>query len=173
MHQGREPTLFQGFTRQETLRLTGCTSSRLAYLEKVALVVPTRIGSNKRPTVLYSWEQLLEIRAIKTLRKDVSLQTVRKIVDTLNRCGFDDTLRDKSLVIVGDDVLWVAPDWSDFEVPAALLVASKSGKEVGQFVLLVVPPFATIVKELWDAAKDSTVVDFESFKQRAKAKPAA
>lgn len=176
MYSERESALVQGFTRQETLKLTGCTSSRLAYLEKVGLVIPNRIGSNKRPTVLYTWEQLLEIRAIKNLRKEnVSLQAVRMIVDTLNKCGFNDSLRDKSLVIVndGDAVLWVNPDWSDFAMPAALTVASKGGKGVGQFVLLVVPPFAEIVKELWDAAKDSNVVDFESFKQRAKAKPAA
>jgi len=174
MVTGEESVLIQGFTRQETLKLTGCTSSRLSYLEKVGLVVPTRIGSNKRPTVLYTWEQLLEIRAIKTLRKDVSLQTVRKIVETLNDRGFDDSLRDKSLVIVGDDVLWVTPDdWSDFEVPKALIVASKGGRGVGEFVLLVVPPFAEIIRELWKAAEESKVIDFESFKQRAKAKPAA
>ncbi len=54
-----------GFTRQETIHLAGCTSSRLAYLEKVGLVIPYRFGNNGRPTVVFSWEQLLEIRAIK------------------------------------------------------------------------------------------------------------
>lgn len=170
----KNSVLIQGFTRQETLKITGCTSSRLSYLEKVGLVIPQRVGSNKRPTVLYTWEQLLEIRAIRSLRKEsVSLQAVRMIVKTLNECGFDDSLRDKLLVIVGDEVLWVNPDWSDFKAPAALTVASKSGKGVGQIVFLVVQPFAEIVKELWDRAKSSKVIDFESFQQRAKAKPAA
>lgn len=171
----RRPSLnlVQGFTRQETLKLTGCTSSRLSYLEKVNLVVPMRIGSNKRPTVMFTWEQLLEIRAIKNLRKDVSLQTVRKVVDTLNRCGFDDSLRDKLLVIFGDDVLWIKPDWSDFVPPTALIVASKDKSSIGQFALLVIPPFTEIVNELWETAQASKVIDFDSFKERAKAQPAA
>lgn len=174
---GPSQVLVDGFTRQECLKLTGCTSSRLSYLEKVGLIVPTRIGSNKRPTVLFSWEQLLEIRAIKNLRQDVSLQTVRKIVDYLDQSGFDDSLRNKQLIVVDDQVFWINPDWSDFKdlVPSALKVADKKGKGVGQFVLLVIPPFTDIVNEIWRNAQDpevAKVVDFEEFKRRAKAKPA-
>lgn len=169
--------LVDGFTRQECLKLTGCTSSRLSYLEKVGLIVPTRVGNNTRPIVLFTWEQLLEIRAIKHLRDDVSLQTVRKIVDYLNKCGYDDSLTTKQLVVLGDDVFWVNPDWSDFQyhVPAALKVAGKKGKGVGQFTLLLIPPFTDIINEIWETAKEpsvSKVVNFEEFKRRAKAQPA-
>lgn len=163
--------VIEGFTRQETLKLTGCTSSRLSYLEKVGLIVPTRVGNNTRPTVLFTWEQLLEIKAIKELRKDVSLQTVRKIVEFLNENGYDDSLRDKQLIVLDDEVFWVSPDWSD--LPTALRVASKSSKGVGQYILFICPPFADIVSEIWDAAKEnSNVVNFEDFKRRAKARPA-
>lgn len=165
-----------GFTRKETMQLTGCTSSRLAYLEKVGLIIPYRYGTNSgRPTVVFSWEQLLEIRAIRNLRhEDVSLQTVRKIIEFLDQSGYDNSLRNKQLVIVGDEVFWIELDWSDFgtNMPTALKVGSKKNRGIGQYVLLVIPPLLDIVKDIWEAAQNSKVIDFPSFKERAKAVPA-
>ena len=54
----------EGFTRQETLALTKTTSSRLAYLDRTEVVIPEKYGNSKKPTVIYSWNQVLEIRAI-------------------------------------------------------------------------------------------------------------
>lgn len=163
-----------GFTRQETLKLTDCTSSRLSYLEKVGLIIPSRLGNNKRPTVLFTWEQLLEIRAIKNLRKEVSLQTVRSIVSFLNENGFDDSLRDKSLAVIDDEVFWINESWDDLGARLyALKVAGKNKKDVGQYSLLIIPSFNEIVEDIWSNAKNaSNVVDFESFQARAKARPA-
>jgi DNA-binding transcriptional MerR regulator len=165
-----------GFTRKETMQLTGCTSSRLAYLEKVGLIVPYRYGaSSGRPIVVFSWEQLLEIRAIRNLRQEeISLQTVRKIIEFLDKSGYDNSLRNKQLVVVGDEVFWVEQDWSDFgaNMPTALKVADKKNKGVGQYVLLVIPPLIDLVNDIWEVAKDSKVIDFQSFQQRAKAVPA-
>ena len=72
--------LLEGFTRRETIALIGTTSNRLQYLERAELIIPKRIGISKKPTVLYTWEQILEIRAIKNLRQEVSLQTIKKIM---------------------------------------------------------------------------------------------
>jgi len=81
------------------------------------------------------------------------------------------------LIVVDDQVFWINPDWSDFKdlVPSALKVAGKKDKGVGQFVLLVIPPFTDIVNEIWSNAQDpevAKVVNFEEFKRRAKAQPA-
>lgn len=113
----------------------------------------------------------MEIRAIKNLRQEISLQTVRKIIDFLDKSGFDDSLREKQLIVIDDDVFWVQPDWKDFpeKMPSALKVAGNNGKDVGQYVLLVLPPLSEVVNEVWEAAEKSNVVNFESFKQRAKA----
>lgn len=163
-------SLIEGFTRRETLELTGTTSNRLQYLERARLVIPQRIGKSRKPTVLYSWEQILEIRAIKHLRREVSLQTVRKIVQFLDESGFDDSLSDKQLVVINDEVFWIRQDWTDFpdKMPSAVKVAGENGKDIGQYVLLVIPSLSDIVKEVWKVAECSDVVDFESFKQRAK-----
>ena len=165
-------SLIKGFTRRETIELTGTTSNRLQYLEKSGLVIPQRIGRSRKPTVIYTWEQALEIRAIKNLRQEISLQTVRKIIDFLDKSGFDDSLCNKQLVVIDDEVFWVQQDWRDFseKMPLTVKVAGSSSKDVGQYILLVIPPLSEVVNEIWEAAGNSSLVDFDSFKQRAKAK---
>lgn len=166
-------SLLQGFTRRETLALTETTSNRLQYLERSKLVVPQRFGATRKPTVVYSWEQILEIRAIKDLREEVSLQTVRQIVKFLDESGFDDSLRDKQLIVIDDEVFWIQQDWRDFpdKMPMAVKVGGGSQKDIGQYVLLVIPTLAKIVNEVWKVAENSPAIDFESFRQRAKAQP--
>lgn len=161
-------SLIQGFTRQETLALTGTTSNRLQYLERAGLVKPRRIGTSKKPTVIYTWEQILEIRAIRNLRQEVSLQTVIKIIDFLDKEGCDDSLRDKQLIVINDEVFWVRNDWLD--VPSVIKVASKKGKDIGQYILFVIPTLIQVVQEVWEVAEKSNLIDFESFQKRAKVK---
>ena len=83
-------------------------------------------------------------------------------------------MRNKQLVVVGDEVFWIEQDWSDFgaNMPTALKIAGKKDKGIGQYVLLIIPPLIALVNDIWEAAKDSKLIDFQSFKQRAKAVPA-
>ena len=160
--------LLEGFTRRETIALIGTTSNRLQDLERAELIIPKRIGISKKPTVLYTWEQILEIRAIKNLRQEVSLQTIKKIIYFLDKEGCNDNhLINKQLIVINDDVFWIKNDWSD--VPSVIKIVSKKGKDGGQYVLLVIPALIQVVKEIWEAAEKSSEIDFESFKQRAKA----
>ena len=158
--------LTEGFTRQETLALTEATANQLFYLEKAGLIIPRRIGSNKRPTVLFTWEQILEIRAIRKLREDTSLQRIRKVIDFLNKEGFTDHLRDKQLVVINDSVFWVRTDWKDFHknMPEMLLVASNRNKSVGQYTMTVLPPFMDIIDDIWETPeKKLIIVDYNRF----------
>jgi hypothetical protein len=102
------------------------------------------------------------------------LQTVRNIIKFLDESGYDNSLRDKQLVVVGDEVFWIKQDWSDFgeNIPTTVKVAGKRNRAIGQYVLLVIPPLTDIVNDIWEAARRSEVVDFKSFEQRAKALPA-
>lgn len=159
-----------GFTRQETIALTKTTSSRLAYLDRVGIVTPEKYGNTKKPTVIYSWAQVLEIRAINDLREKVSLQTIREMIQYLDKNGFEPSLKNKHLVAINGEILWVLPDWSD--MPRVMTLASKNSKAgAGQFVLVVLPAIEDIIKAVWKTAESSKVVDFESFKRRAKDKP--
>ncbi|EAZ90281.1 MerR family transcriptional regulator [Crocosphaera chwakensis] len=164
-------SLIQGFTRQETLALTDTTSNQLQYLERQKLVIPQRIGKSRKPTVIYSWEQILEIRAIKHLRrKNVSSQMIKKIIKFLDKSGVDESLRDKHLIVINNEVFWVQQDWSDLQqkIPTIVKIAGKDNANIGQYMLLVIPIFSDIVQEVWKAAKNSELIDFESFKERAK-----
>lgn len=157
----------EGFTRQEALALTKTTSSRLAYLDRTGIVVPEKFGSPKKPTAIYSFNQVLQIRAINELRQQVSLQTIRKIVKFLEKSGFDTNLWNKHLVVVHDEVFFVLPDWSD--LPGIMKVASRQSKGLGQFVLVVLPPIADVVESVLETAINSKIINFESFEKRARA----
>lgn len=158
-----------GFTRQETIALTKTTSSRLAYLDRVGIVEPEKYGNTKKPTVIYSWAQVLEIRAINNLREKVSLQTIKEMIQYIHKNSFEPSLRDKRLVAINGEILWLLPDWSD--MPRVMTLASKKSKGLGQFVLVVLPAIEDLIKAVWETAEKSKVIDFESFKRRAKEKP--
>lgn len=159
--------LMEGFTRQEVIGVTGLSSESLAYFDRLGIVKPTRFGSAKKPTCIYSWEQLLELMAINNLRKKVSSKTIKKIVKSLEQMGISETLRDKYLVIVGEDVFWVEDNWKDF--PEKMLnVTSK--KNTANYMFAFMVTMDDLIHKTWENAKKSNKIDFDSFKQRAKAK---
>lgn len=161
------------FSRREVMELAGATSNQLQYLERSELITPERVWNDKKkPDVYYSWEQLLEIKAIRNLRETTSLQTIRKILSFFEKYQFQKTLKDKRIVAINDEVFWIKEDWSDFgKKLIALKVADKQGKGIGQYTLLALPAFQEIVDEVWEVAGRSKVINLESFRQRAKAKP--
>jgi hypothetical protein len=164
-----------GFTRKEAMTLTGTSSNQLQYLEREKLVCPNREycnGQNKA-RISYTWEQILEIKAISKLAKATSLQTTRKVISFFKDHFRESKLRDKQLVIVGDEVYWIKYDhWSDLgEKLSALKVADKRNKGVGQYTLIIVPALIDIVSEVWEVAESSNQINMKSFQLRAKLKP--
>ncbi|MDJ0703996.1 MAG: hypothetical protein QNJ46_12005 [Leptolyngbyaceae cyanobacterium MO_188.B28] len=160
--------MMERFTRQETLVLTRSSPGRLSYLARTGIVVPQKSHLPNQANLLYTWDQVLEIRAINLLRQKASFQTIRKIVNFLESYGFDKKLRDKHLVVLHDEVDWVMPDSA--EIPRILRVAGKnSQKTEGQFLLMAIPPLADLIKDVWETARTSKVIDFESFKKRVNA----
>ena len=162
------------FTRRETMELAGATSNQLQYLERSGLIVPMREWKQekKKPEVYYSWEQLLETRAIRNLRKETSLQVIRSVIDFFEKCQLDTSLRTKQIVVVDDEVFWIKRDWSDFGKQISVLkVADKRRKGIGQYTLIVIPARQDIVEEVWDVAEKSNVIKIEDFRRRAKDRP--
>ncbi|MGL4503339.1 MAG: MerR family transcriptional regulator [Planktothrix sp.] len=149
-----------GFTRKEAQSLCQVEEHRLTYLDRTGLIVPYRIGKGKRPTVIYTFTQILEIRAIGKLREQVSLQTVRKIVEKFN----DQSLANKSLIVINGEVYQYLT--GTLENVAMQL----SGENKGQFTMLdvlIIPPLQSYADEVLDLAKKSKIIDFNSFKERA------
>lgn len=88
------------FSRQEVLKLTGLSSGQLSRLDKSGVVEPTKLGSESHPVVLYTLNQVLELRAIARLREQLSMQEIRKVVDYIRKHGFDKSLSGKFLIFV-------------------------------------------------------------------------
>lgn len=159
------------FTRHETVILTRTSPSRLAYLAKTGLVVPYRLQQGSRWRLFYSWDQILELRTINHLRRQTSLQTIRKILSFLETQGGDRRLCNKQLVVTEDGVTWVRGDLQAAQGPQVVQVAGRtkhSRRHIGQLQLLTVPTVQELVADLWQVARQSRVIDFEHFKRRAR-----
>jgi DNA-binding transcriptional MerR regulator len=152
------------FTRRETVILTRTSPSRLAYLARTGVVVPVCRAEASGKSLYYTWEQILELRAIQHLRRQVSLQMVRKILAFLEGIGSDRSLHDKHWVIANGEVTWVQARGPDF--PQVVQVAARTNRHIGQLKLMSLPPPSTFVEEVWQTARRSKVIDFESFRQR-------
>jgi DNA-binding transcriptional MerR regulator len=152
------------FTRREAIILTRTSSRCLAYLARTGIVVPTQCSEESSREVYYTWEQILELRAIRHLRRQVSLQRIRKIQRFLEGMGSDRTLHNKHWVISNGEINWIKAD--EHSPPLVIQVATKANRHVGQLQLMTLPALATLADEVWETARRSKVIDFESFRQR-------
>lgn len=154
------------FPRRHAVVLARSSPGRLAYLEKIGIVVPQRVGQLPRLEVLYSWEQILEIRAISRLRQHLSFQTIRKILQYFDDHGGGRTLRDKHLIINPHGVSWVR---SGAAAPQIIHLVSHGGSSpMGQFVLT--PLDALDLESASAVARPQApkVVDIEQFRQKVR-----
>lgn len=157
-----------GFTRQETAILCGVLPSRLSYLDRTELIKPEKIGNPKRPTCIYSWQQILEIKAIAKMREETSLQTVRKVIEFLEYNSENSSLIHNDILVMNGEVYWYKPELVEGFV---VQITSKFKVTEGQICsleLLRIPSISYLKGEVVDIAKKSKKVDFDSFKQRAK-----
>lgn len=153
----------QQFTRRETVILTRTSLGRLNYLAKTGMVVPVCLRDDQRHQLYYSWEQILELRAIRHLRCQVSLQMIRKILSFLESRGDDRRLHDKHLVIDEDKVDWIqiASDRSS----KVIQVAARTNQHIGQLKLTSLPAGLSSSKDALCPCP-TKVIDLESFRQR-------
>jgi len=145
-----------GFTRQETMALTGIDSGRLSYLDRTKLVVPVKFGNPKHPKVVYSWQQVLEIKTIERLREKLPLQEIRKVLKFLQERDYESSFFVHNLVLVNTK-LYLVEDLRDF----GLTVLEASGGSKGQVVIHQVGAIGDIIAELAKEAEKHHVLDFE------------
>ena len=151
------------FTRRHAVVLARSSPSRLKYLEKTGIVIPRRVQADNRLEVLYSWEQILEIRTIARLRQYLSFQTIRKIIHFFHDHGIDPSLRNKQLVIQDGSVTWVRS--SPNVAPEMIQLHGKRHSEIGQFVLSSVNGHAP-EEVARKPARGENVVSLQDFKQK-------
>jgi DNA-binding transcriptional MerR regulator len=160
-------TLINGFTRQETATLCSVLPTRLSYLDRTGLISPQKFGNPKKPTCVYSWQQILEIKAIAKLREDVSLQTVRQIISFLEKHADNPSLVVNDILVINGEVFWYNPSLIDDFV---VQIKSKIGGNEGQICsveILRIPSLDALKGEVIEIARKTKKVDFASFKERA------
>ena len=148
--------MVSGFTRQEALSITGITSGRLGYLDETGLISPQKFGNPKRPKVVYSVEQIIELKVISRLRERLSLQEIRKVIDFLKSRNYEQSLFNCNLVFA-DSQLYLIEDWEDF----GMMVLKASGKNKGQIVIHEIGKIGEVLSDLRKEAEKHQVLDFE------------
>ncbi len=136
------------FSRQEVLKLTGLSSGQLSRLDKSGVVEPTKLGSESHPVVLYSLDQVLELRVIAALRTQLSMQEIRKVVNYIREHGFDTALSGKFLIFYGEQLYWICSDESLQET-----IIKLTGKNRGQVILKAIHPIGDILSDLQEEIK--------------------
>ncbi|CAN5715826.1 MAG: MerR family transcriptional regulator [Acidimicrobiia bacterium] len=95
----------QGYTAEQTCRLTNCTPHQLRYWDKMSLVRPSVQGTGGRPGVrrIYAFRDLVALRVVRSLVDNgMSLQRVRRAWEYLRRQGdMERHLSDVKLVTDG------------------------------------------------------------------------
>ena len=156
------------FPRRHAVVLARSSTGRLAYLETTGIIVPQRSGGSSRRDVFFSWEHILEIRAISRLRQHLSFQTIRKILQYFDDHGVSRTLRDKHLVINRQGVSWVQSGTTIS--PQVIHLVSHGCSCIGQFVLALVEADASDFGFSSVTARSTApkVVDLEHFRQKVR-----
>ena len=145
-----------GFTRSETMALTGITSGKISYWDETGLVSPQKYGNPKKPQVVYSWQQVLKLKLISRLREELSLQEVRHVVDFLEERNYSQSLFECKLFLINSELFLV-----DNSEELGNLVIKASGTNKGQIVVRELEPFKTILAGLKEEAAANHVLDFE------------
>jgi DNA-binding transcriptional MerR regulator len=118
--------LEEGYSAQQSSKLTNCSLHQLRYWDRVDLVRPSIQSTGGRPGVrrLYSFRDLVALRVVRSLLDNgMSVQRVRRAWDYLRRNADMEThLADVKLVTDGVSIFRVA------ENDDQLLDALKSGQ---------------------------------------------
>lgn len=145
-----------GFTRQETITLTGITSGKLPYLDEIGLVSPQKIGNPKRPKVIYSIEQVIDLMVIAKLRDRLSFREVCKVVQFIRGRNYSQYLFDSPLVSINGE-LFVITSWETF----GLKVLATAKECEGRVTVKDCGVIGEVFADIRESAERGNVLDFE------------
>jgi hypothetical protein len=95
-----------GFTRQETLSLTGITVGMLNYLDETGEIVPKRTGDPKKPLqIAYSAEQVIDLKIVSVLRPGMSLKGAVEVARFVRDNGYCGSVFQSGLATVNGELM--------------------------------------------------------------------
>lgn len=162
--------LYTGFTTNEVIAITGVTNHSLKYWYDQKIILPSKLplGTGKRNARLYSFSQILEMKAIKSLRSKVSVRTIKALQTFLHKHFDDKSIANKDLIAIETEgkcqIFWKEDqEW----------FVQLTGKNAGQVThaeLVIIPSLDRHLTEVIESVKagDCETLDFDTFKQRIK-----
>jgi DNA-binding transcriptional MerR regulator len=152
--------LIEGFTRKQTEILTGINRDCLAYLAEQKIIVPEKFGGGVRSPLVYSFRQLLLLKQIKEIRRELRLQVIKGMIEfTKSRQG-DRLISKGKLAVINNTYQWISPDLSDlpkhFDIQSGQVYSAK---------LIILPSTFEVLEDITAIAKEhQDIIDFELFK---------
>jgi hypothetical protein len=172
--------LVKGFTRPEVSELTGVSVHRLQYLDRIGLIVGYRTGNSKKPVLLYTWNQVLQVLYVRDSRKHLSDEDLVHLVKMLDEsicykaalAKFESTYEEEELV----HYAWFYSDTNFYDMVENMfremgllkpgdVVKLEDAPPVTNIVFL--RPIVYYVKEVIEAVKKSTFMDYSDFLHRS------
>ena len=160
--------LISGFTTREVVDLTKVNPNSLRYWLENKILEPQKIpvGKGTRNTYLYSFSQLVEVKAIMALRKNVTVKTIRAVKTFISDHFESSNISDKPIIVLNNG------DKSDVYLQGDnRFLTQITGMNVGQIThmdLIFIPSINTHIVEIVKTVKhgDSKSVDLINFKAR-------
>ena len=153
-----------GFTRQETLALTGATVGTLNYLDETGEVVPMRIGNPKRPLqIAYSVEQVIDLKIVSMLRPRMSLKGAVEVTLFVRGAGYRESVFQIPLATVNGEMMrtscWTEAGLHDDSFGRKVLEVARSNK--GRVTVHDIGMIGNVLGAIREAAVGADVLDFE------------
>jgi len=137
-------TLIKYFRRNDVVKLTGLSLSKIDNYSKTKLITPIKKGGK----VFFTYNQVLELKIISKLNKVVSLQEIRKVIAFLEEINCKQSISSLNLTFTVNNVFY-KPVNCDY-------CMNLTGKNKGEFNINVLD----ISKEIEDGIKTNNIVDF-------------
>jgi hypothetical protein len=145
-----------GFTRQETIALSGENSGNLNYLDDIGIISPQRFGNPKRPKVIYSVEQIIKLKIIAMLRDRLSFREACKVAQFIRDRNYSQYLFNSLLVVINGELFSIT-SWESFGLKVLATAADNKGRveirEVGRI--------GDAIAEIKQAGIAAQILDFE------------
>jgi len=114
------------------------------------------VGHATRPKVVYSIEQVLQIKVIYRLREELSLQEIRQVLQLLEDKGYEPSLFSLNLLFFNGKLYML-----DGQDAVNQKIIELTGKHRGQIVMQPVDPIGDVISSLYKEAERHCILDFD------------
>ena len=161
--------LILGFSKQEVIALTGVTNAALRYWHSQKIIEPLEIpiGSGKSKTYYYSFEQLIEVKAVASLRDRVHPKVIKGVTNFIFQSIKDkenNKTQERIMVLSFDDHYQIYVQGDDAYY---LKVMGKDGHRISKFNLVIIPSIKEFIEEVVEVINSGSckTIDIERFEE--------